>query len=84
MPKEYFIKQFHGTGKTYSVICKHGNIMIPKQIQNTLVEWYHSLLCFPGETRTINEKDILYRYLLDINIKLYVKGNHVYTCNLKP
>ena len=26
--------------------------MIPKQIQNTLVEWYHNVLCHPGETRT--------------------------------
>ena len=27
--------------------------MIPKQIQKTLVEWYHNLLCHPGETGTI-------------------------------
>ena len=25
--------------------------MIPKQIQQTLVEWYHIILCQPGETR---------------------------------
>ena len=27
-------------------------IMIPKQIQKTLVEWYHNTLCHPGETKT--------------------------------
>ena len=26
--------------------------MIPKQIQKTLVEWYHNVLCHSGETRT--------------------------------
>ena len=26
--------------------------MIPKQIQKTLIEWYHSVLYHPGETRT--------------------------------
>ena len=45
----YSIKQFHG--KHY-LICRHGKIVIPKQIQKTLVEWYHKVLCHPGETRT--------------------------------
>ena len=31
---------------------KMGKIMIPKQIQKTLVEWYHNVLCHRGETRT--------------------------------
>ena len=26
--------------------------MIPKQIQKTLVEWYHNVPCHPSETRT--------------------------------
>ena len=29
-PKDYSIKQFHGAGKTYSLICKNGKIMIQK------------------------------------------------------
>ena len=31
-PNDYPIKQFHGAGKTDSLICRHGKIMIPKQI----------------------------------------------------
>ena len=33
-PKDYSIKQFHGAGKTYSLIHKHRKIMIPKLIKN--------------------------------------------------
>ena len=51
-PKDYFIKQFHGAGKMYSLIYRHMKILIRKQIQKTLVEWYHNVLCHPGETRT--------------------------------
>ena len=51
-PKDHSIKQFHWVGKTYSLICRHRKIMIPKQIQQTLIEWYPSVLCHPGKTRT--------------------------------
>ena len=51
-PKHNSIKQFKQAGKMYSLICKNGEIMNPKQIQKALVEWYHSVLCHPGETRT--------------------------------
>ena len=48
-PNDYSIKKFYGTGKTYSLICRHGKVVIPKQIQKTL---YHYVLYHPGETRT--------------------------------
>ena len=32
-PNDYFIKQCYWTGETYSLICRHVKIMIPKQIQ---------------------------------------------------
>ena len=32
-PKDYSTKQFHGAAKTYSLISRHGKIVIPKQIQ---------------------------------------------------
>ena len=32
-PNDYCIKQFYWAGKTYSLICKHGKIIIPKQTQ---------------------------------------------------
>ena len=52
-PNDYSIKQFDGAGKTYSLICKQMKIMIPNQIQRiTLIEWYHNVLCHPGETRS--------------------------------
>ena len=35
-PKDYSIQQFHGAGKTYSLIYRHGKIVIPKQIQKSL------------------------------------------------
>ena len=30
-PNNYSIKQFYGASKTYSLICRHKKIMIPKQ-----------------------------------------------------
>ena len=51
-PDDYSIKQCNGAGKKYSLIGRRRKIVIPKSIQNTLVEWYHNILCHPGETRT--------------------------------
>ena len=50
-PEDYSMKQFHGAGKIYSLICRQGKIVIPKQIQKKLLECYHNVLCHPGETR---------------------------------
>ena len=50
--KHYSIKQFHGAGKMYYLICRHGKIVNPILLQKLLVEWYHSILYHPGETRT--------------------------------
>ena len=50
--KNYSIKPFHGAGKKYALICFHDKIVIPKQIQKRIVEWYHTTLSHPGETRT--------------------------------
>ena len=38
MPNDFFIKQFDGADKTYSLICRHRN-NDPKTNQNTIVEW---------------------------------------------
>ena len=51
-PNHYSIKCFHGAGTIYSLICRHKKIMILKEIQKTLVEWYHNMLCHTGETMT--------------------------------
>ena len=34
--KNYSIKQFHGTGKKYSLICLNNKIVIPKQLQRRI------------------------------------------------
>ena len=35
-PNDYSITQFHGTGKTYSLICKHGKIAIQNKYKKPL------------------------------------------------
>ena len=48
----YSIKTFHGADKKYSLICFNDKIVIPNELQKGPVEWYHSMLSHPGETRT--------------------------------
>ena len=48
----YHLKTFHGGGKSYSLLCYSGKILIPKTLQKRIVEWYHTTLLHPGETRT--------------------------------
>ena len=50
--KDYSIKHFHGADKKYSLICRKHKIVIPKLLEKQVVEWYHSALWHPGETRT--------------------------------
>ncbi len=46
------MKNFRGGGKTYPLLCHSGKILIPKTLQKRIVEWYHTTLLHPGETRT--------------------------------
>ena len=50
--KYYSNKEFNETGKKYSPICYKDKIVIPKDLQKRVIEWYHHTLCNPGETRT--------------------------------
>ena len=50
--KDYSIQNFHGADKKYSFLCKIRKIVIPKQLERQVVEWYHDTLCHSGETRT--------------------------------
>ena len=50
--KDYSIKSFCGGGKEHHLIVHNDKIVIPKQLQRTVVNWYHTQLCHPGETRT--------------------------------
>ena len=48
----YSLNIFRGGGKERKVICKNDKIVIPKMLQERIVQWYHTTLCHPGETRT--------------------------------
>ena len=48
----YTSKSFRGGGKEYSLICHNDKILVPTILQSRLIEWYHAMLCHPGETRT--------------------------------
>ena len=48
----YHFKTFRGGEKKYPLLCYTGKILIPKTLQKRIVEWYHTTLLHPGETRT--------------------------------
>jgi transposase InsO family protein len=50
--KNYQVKVFRGGEKKISIICRKDKIVIPTVLQKRVVEWYHTQLCHPGETRT--------------------------------
>jgi hypothetical protein len=49
---DYQVKAFRGGGKKRDLICRNDKIVIPSTLQRRVVEWYHYVLCHPGETRT--------------------------------
>ena len=48
----YTTNTFCGGEETYHLICRDGKIVIPKALQNRIVDWYHLTLCHPGVNRT--------------------------------
>ena len=48
----FHLKTFHGGGTSRELICYKNAIAIPITLQKKVVEWYHTTLCHPGETRT--------------------------------
>ena len=44
-------KEFRHSDKTHSLITRDDKIVIPSQLQRKVVEWYHTHLMHPGETR---------------------------------
>ena len=49
--KDYSLTQFHGGGKTRSLITKNDKIVVPETLQQQCLHWYHMSLCHPGATR---------------------------------
>ena len=50
--ESYSETTFRGGDKNYKLICNNNKIVIPKILQQRTVDWYHEMLCHPGETRT--------------------------------
>lgn len=48
----YRTEKFRHGDKSYDLYTKDGKIVVPKALQKKAVEFYHSLLMHPGETRT--------------------------------
>jgi len=41
-----------GGGKTRSLVSYNDKIVVPKQLQRHVIDWYHTTLCHPGINRT--------------------------------
>lgn len=51
--KQYIFHSFRGGGKEYKLICtKDTKIVILKELQKRIVQWYHTYLSHPGINRT--------------------------------
>jgi len=49
---QYKLQEFHGGGKTTKLVCYHGKIVVPANLQKHIIMWYHTTLCHPGINRT--------------------------------
>ena len=49
---KYSIQDFHRGGKTCSLVCYKDKIVVPKALQQHVIDWYHTVLCHPGINRT--------------------------------
>ena len=49
---KFELQVFHGGGKSWSLICNNGKIVIPEKLQFHIIDWYHTMLCHPGINRT--------------------------------
>jgi hypothetical protein len=48
----YQIQERQFSGQTYQLVVRENKIVLPKPLQKKAVEWYHKILCHPGETQT--------------------------------
>ena len=48
----YTLESFPGGGKKCLLLCKNKKIVILKSLQRRIIEWYHTMICHPGENRT--------------------------------
>ena len=50
--KYYTLDTFRGGDKDHRLICRNNKICLPTALQKKTVDWYHEMLCHPGETQT--------------------------------
>ena len=49
---KYSTRKYHGGGKVRELIVKDSKIVIPKVLQQRIIDWYHTHLLHPGDNRT--------------------------------
>ena len=49
--KDYTLNTFRGGNKDHCLICRNNKICLPTALQKKTVDWYHEMLCHPGETQ---------------------------------
>ena len=50
--KDYTLDTFRGGDKEHCLIFRNNKICLPTALQKKTVDWYHEMICHPGETRT--------------------------------
>ena len=50
--KYYTLDTFCGGDQNHSLIYRNRKICLPAALQKRSVDWYHEMICHPGETRT--------------------------------
>ena len=50
--KDYTLDIFRGGDKDHRLIFRNNKICLPTALQKKTVDWYHEMLCHPGETQT--------------------------------
>ena len=50
--KDYTLDTFRGGDQNHRLICRNKKICLPAALQKKTVDWYHKMICNPGETCT--------------------------------
>ena len=50
--KDYTLNNFRGGDQNHCLMLQNSKIWLPTALQNKNVDWYHEMLCHPGETCT--------------------------------
>ena len=50
--KDYTLDNFRGGDQNHRLIFQNNEICLPAALQRKTLDWYHEMLCHPGETQT--------------------------------